>query len=436
MILFFYLYKVNPPKDDPVMKRKNVIVVLCAIYALLCAQCKRVEPGIIELPLTMHNGVGPVYFASGYTGLSPIEASPEMKELPEGWVESRRYIVIMDDEQYYYQKYIDSKEFEEYLMYMIDKRGTDTTQLSREPVRCYVNVAVKDVDGGRMLLVDMDNDLDMSDEEALFVDDNRDWSSVPMADRPTVTPRFESWREGRIVTDSIPVAIGKPDKSLLFTSYPRYATAELDGVELMVFSFNNPDFDSPAVIPDINGPGNINQKYRERVDVGYSFKQKGTYYKLLGVDTHRNVLRLEVLDGPDDVGVGTDVAALMEGTDALDFLKPYEGKYVFLDFWGTWCEPCLAEMPTLKEAYSKIDKDKAEFVGIVYRSNPDEVPQVLADYGMTWPQVQEKSDEIVLAFKVEKFPTTFLVDPDGKIVAKDLKGKAVERKLQDLGLLK
>ena len=102
-------------------------------------------------------------------------------------------------------------------------------------------------------------------------------------------------------------------------------------------------------------------------------------------------------------------------------LNSYKGKYVLIDFWGTWCGPCVNEMPKVKELQEKY-KDKLVVLGV----NSGDTKKRLVDFtrknGYTWQQVLSKrddsSDNFVSKYNVTAFPTKFILDPEGKILKK------------------
>lgn len=106
-------------------------------------------------------------------------------------------------------------------------------------------------------------------------------------------------------------------------------------------------------------------------------------------------------------------------------LKSLRGKYVLIDFWGTWCGPCVAEMPTVKK-YQQKYKDKLVVLGIDSGDTKDKIIAFVKAKGYTWMQLMSKktgrSDDFVSAFNVNGFPTKFIVDPNGIIVGKYVGG--------------
>jgi len=137
---------------------------------------------------------------------------------------------------------------------------------------------------------------------------------------------------------------------------------------------------------------------------------------------------------PPDLSVGKIVPAfetkLMDGK-TVHFPRDYKGKVVLLDFWATWCGPCMAEAPNVVSAYNELHNKGFEILGVsLDRENAaDKVKKVTADKGMTWPQIYDGKmweAEIVRKYGIESIPAPILVDGDtGKVLAdqQDVRGE-------------
>ncbi|KKK49914.1 hypothetical protein LCGC14_3130250, partial [marine sediment metagenome] len=167
---------------------------------------------------------------------------------------------------------------------------------------------------------------------------------------------------------------------------------------------------------------------------------QGKLYKILGVSLYKNILTLEKTNLPKNQLYSTQVGFESFPFEGKDFetkssisMNSLKGKYIFLDFWSVHCGPCIYEIPNLKQLYGKIDKSKFEIIGIVGNSTPDELEKMINQKSITWPQIlSNDTNKIEEDYGIYKYPTTFLLNPQRTIIAKDLRGKELEDKVLSL----
>ncbi len=133
-------------------------------------------------------------------------------------------------------------------------------------------------------------------------------------------------------------------------------------------------------------------------------------------------------------GVGDKMELAFTDTKGKDVdMSKMKDKVVLVDFWATWCGPCIAEMPNVIAAYEKYHDKGFEVIGI----SLDETKQPLVEFtegrGMTWPQYFDGKgweNEIAQRYGIKSIPATFLVGKDGKIIASNLRGTQLEEAVE------
>lgn len=110
-------------------------------------------------------------------------------------------------------------------------------------------------------------------------------------------------------------------------------------------------------------------------------------------------------------------------------LSQFKDKVVLIDFWATWCPPCIEEMPNIVKTYQKFHDKGFEIIGISLDQNENRFLRFLKDNSMTWRQHFDGKggeNELARKYSITSIPTTFLIDANGKIIAKNLRGPALE----------
>jgi peroxiredoxin len=101
-------------------------------------------------------------------------------------------------------------------------------------------------------------------------------------------------------------------------------------------------------------------------------------------------------------------------------LKSLRGKVVMVNFWATWCPPCRKEIPDLEALYRQFDGEGLVILGISVDEDTAKVPPFVQQYGMTYPVLLDKGNEVGKLFRVEGIPKSFVYDRDGKLAAESI----------------
>lgn len=136
----------------------------------------------------------------------------------------------------------------------------------------------------------------------------------------------------------------------------------------------------------------------------------------------------------------------MLGKQAIDFTQPdangntislssFKGKYVLVDFWASWCAPCRKESPNLVKAYEKYKSRNFEILGVSLDQNKEKWLKAITNDHYSWTQVGDiKGWENAAAreYGIQGIPFNVLLDPNGVIIARNLRGEALEKKLEEV----
>ncbi|TSJ40532.1 AhpC/TSA family protein [Mucilaginibacter corticis] len=113
----------------------------------------------------------------------------------------------------------------------------------------------------------------------------------------------------------------------------------------------------------------------------------------------------------------------------------FKGKYVLVDFWTSWCGPCRAENPNVLKAYNAYQDKNFTVIGISLDEKADNWKKAIKDDKMPWTELSDIrgwKNEVSGYYGIQGIPSNLLVDPSGKIIAKDLRGVMLENKLKEL----
>ncbi|UKJ06564.1 TlpA disulfide reductase family protein [Solitalea lacus] len=128
------------------------------------------------------------------------------------------------------------------------------------------------------------------------------------------------------------------------------------------------------------------------------------------------------------------VFSLPDTTNTMVSLESFRGKYVLVDFWASWCGPCRAENPHVRKLYEQY-KDKGFTILSVSIDSKSQVKawkKAIVDDKLSWPQVVTTDGAVANLYHVNSVPQNFLINPEGKIIAKNLPRQELAAKLKEL----
>lgn len=437
------------------MKIKNILLIV----SFFCYVFSYSQESIIELPITFKQGFGPFGASLRLDGLRPYSDDADWSKtylkvagIPKEWADVKYGDIETNIYQMAYQNYIlgnITREFYEYLQNVWDWLP-DTTNLSKEPLKTKVAYAYgKDSFGITKMVVDANNNLDFRDDEVftpmeIETTANNNFDSLILKNTFKVT--YERLSNNKIIKEIAPffiVYMKDLNMNMYTYCFPQYAIARFNDKEIAICSggFSNINYIIPEIglvndsIKDVGKVGCVN-----KVSKNEYITINGNIYQFKGVNLNKNVLIMEKMHLPQTQLVSAKIGYKTLPFEGIDFktrsvisLDNYKGKYLLIDFWSVLCAPCIQELPNLKKLYDNLDKSKFGIIGIVGQSQPNALEKLINTYSISWPQIlSDDTNDIIKKYGIRDYPRTILIDPDGIIIEKDLRGNDLENKIKEL----
>lgn len=436
------------------MKSSIGLLAFLFLCTVTCRQNRDEPVTTAYLPITIKEGYGSFYQAFGFLTPDNLE-SPlwgktylSITGTPKHWSNLRQKMVWLNSKQLVYQNYLAKRITpEDYRFLQKEWRWTpDTTKLSAKPIKCYVYVihGFDEKQNRWAAMVDTDNDLDFSDETAFYPEVIKP-GLIPDQIKDLRRVDYEVYQKGEIMKASVPIVVKMKGSDFIY-NFPQYAVATLqrnnkEYTLLISAGFQRPDFDISDIVPASSVSGSDKVDPDELTEVGGFIQLGGAKYRNKGVDSFNNWLELEPV-GENVKAYSTQIGQPFYPFSANEFtsgkpvsLDQYKGKYVYVDFWETGCLPCVEDLPALKQIYQRVDKSRVDFVGIV-NDSPERLSRFLKKYRLEWPQIRSDSvNKLIETYHVTGYPTSVLVDPNGTVIARDLRSEGLTKKIDELKLL-
>jgi thiol-disulfide isomerase/thioredoxin len=397
---------------------------------------------------------------------------PMLKNLPANLTGVKQYYYIFDRFQFYYQYQASgafSKAFFDEKAKYYGWNLADTLALSRKPINSgFGYITGTDEKGEQIVMIDADGDHDLSnDKQNQLRPVLHDEAGLVNS---SVAVTTEWFRDGTVIRRVVPVAIGThgargaEEPALLFSEYIwGKVFSKGKGYILSIGRL----FTSPVLYVQKDQPNFMQPDPTKLITQGNFFKLGDENIRFVSVDPAKNeikvvpesssaisVIPLQQSITPQDIK-NNEASKAVPVSASYGFMAPevsgknintgishgqklslssLRGKYVLIDFWGPYCVPCIEEMPNLARLYQTYGKDKLQIIGVFDEPNQITAVKLLRKYHITWPTITMRAG--TTDFKgygqITSFPKSFLVSPDGLIVGIDLRGRALEQKLNEL----
>lgn len=435
-----------------------LLTVICLISNISLAQL----PDTIRIKTERVKGYGPFERSASFVQPLP-EDNPWLKSIPDykGIPDNLEYLMFATEQtdflQYTYQSYYKNQISNEVFESCKDSWNWNPSSSDYTKDLIKVNIGVVagyDSFGELKIKVDKNNNYDFSDDEYFTlpkkVAGQNFWGRY--TDLTPFEVEYENFMDGNIqklktwiyIDYSEPMYYSKKEKYnpiILYLGFTEHHLGEftINGINYKIaiksdratYRMNskiklwrdNDDFES-----------NLSQA---EIAVNGFLQIEDQYYRFASVKTDGSEIILikdrTILErGGNQVGlkaINFVSKTLAGNTLELDRLK---GKYVYLDFWGTWCSPCREEIPILKSIYSEYQNENFTLIGIA-NENFEALQDFVNKQEINWEQILQSEDKSIIAdYGVTGYPTTFFIDPDGKIISKNIRAVELSEKLKEI----
>jgi peroxiredoxin len=172
--------------------------------------------------------------------------------------------------------------------------------------------------------------------------------------------------------------------------------------------------------------GTVDQSRYEIQLIKYAEEIKAKFPKNKAVQAFADrMLALKVVS----VGQPAPLFELPTPDNKMVKLTDFKGKYVLVDFWASWCAPCREENPNLVKQYNTFKNKGFTVLGVSLDKSKAAWEKAIADDNLSWTHVSELKEwdgKVSMSYRVEGIPASFILDPQGKIIAKNLRGAELE----------
>ncbi|NID11030.1 TlpA family protein disulfide reductase [Fibrivirga algicola] len=381
-------------------------------------------------------------------------------------------VIVLDRDQQFFGSYKDKRRTLAQFLEIQKQYGIDTTQLVPRRIKSYVSVFTGLKGPKKIIIVDANNNNDFSDDSAYEFDTltmERNYRGDTTELAPLVRVNYEramkqGIQQAHTYLRLLPYneAYGYQNDMerrlavYIQTQVYREGNFIVDGQEYKVSI-------SPASWEQIDNYARPDLKIQladqlydankeVRISIGKNMLAGNHLFTFLSSTKDGELTLVAERYDPNRVGgrVRNLAPVLVGRTDKNEELVISQllkkGSYVLLDFWGSWCGPCIAGIPALKALHQQVKPDKIQFVGVDYEYNEAgrvQARKLEADKQLNWQQVIEYSSKqtdasIPRQLGVQVYPTYMLLSPEGRILMREVGETglaAVKAKLSQLGLL-
>jgi len=349
-------------------------------------------------------------------------------------------------EQYQYGRFYERFDGTPYTKEAFEKNKIPREDITDKDIRYKVYGISGLRNGKKIIAIDANNNGDLSDEiilefDTTGLDIERRVTSYELT--PSMIVNYEIFHDGKVLQKEKIIKIQPfvklrnppnrifEDLKFSLVTYETYSgTLEFGKKKYHVRIDGNINegllFNSNISIKEYGFSQDSTKEVVEAASVGNIIRLGGKLIRIDAVDCERVVITFSPVDHYEEKDAEVFMAPQINTQDlnGRDFsLENLKGKYVFMHFWGTWCGPCKADHPALKNVYEQYKNKNIEFVGVASDASPEIVKNYLSKEKMSWTNLfvsnkDREKETIVNEYGINWYPTYVLINPAGEVILK------------------
>ncbi|MCI9843967.1 TlpA family protein disulfide reductase [Flavobacterium pectinovorum] len=405
----------------------------------------------IEISLEKAEGFGPngnsSHVIAPKSSMDSLElaAFPKMKNIPNTLSNVVEYCFHLNRFQFFYQNYRKGVFPKDYFFKEAARQKwnlKDTIRLTEKELKNTISIATGvNSEGNSVCIIDSQNNDDFSDDVFKILLSNVYKQDDVVSNSLSIDVEAFNGESVKKEKQLMFVELSRDKKAVSF-SFPqfRYGRFKYKNKSYLISGESYSYFQSIYVLEDkpyFSSPGRDKEiKPFQFVELG------GDYFQYIPKSQNSEKILLQKVPRPEEKSLLVSnqvemVAPNIKGLNILNdsniSLKSTKGKYVFIDFWSTSCGPCIAEFPNIKEAYEKYDRSQLEIIGIVDDRTGGKIKEFIQSKNLIWPNINMNiKSTVIQGYDIKSYPTTYLIDPNGIIIATNLRGSELLNKLLSL----
>lgn len=410
-------------------KLTSILLLLCIAISAQAQNSKVIELHLQKKPTT--ESLSPLAMPWQEENNSEFsKIYPPLKNMPD-WTDLQIFQNILNSRQALYYLHKSCKVTDEFYNEYFNAWGVDTVGYTAEPMHIYIRMVTgKNKDGEQLFIFDENGNNDLADDRVF----------THLDSMPVIPLRIERYIGGTIQSDTLFVKTVNLHSMYLLKSYEKTETEFTDDTKTtwQVEVYPSVDIygagasirigkkgDSLLSYP-LNGIVEINNTFF-RID---SLRPDGRYLRLS--EEPKNIQAEALQKGFRPFSFTTQT---IDG-ETINFPNDFQGKYVLLDFWSTSCRPCIEEIKAyFTPAYEMYKEYDFEIVSVADNTK-EEIEHFIRETPIPWIQIVDREQDRVIQkqYNIVKYPTVFLLDKTGNIVAidREIRGALLLKKLQEL----